>query len=215
MPHQRDGPAPQRRRQGQGTRVDERPRSLPLLNFSRKGRTTSSHRRSERRLEQSGRANSTRGRLIDLAGKRFGRLQVIARHPQRRRGCILWLCLCDCGAEHVVLGHDLRRGATRSCGCLRRALRRTHGLTKSRAYWCYHNMLQRCFNPDNPNYPNYGGRNITVCHRWLEFEGFLADMGEPPHGMSIDRVNVDGDYSAWNCQWATARMQARNRRPKT
>jgi hypothetical protein len=81
------------------------------------------------------------------------------------------------------------------------------------AYSRWVSMLQRCFNPNHKDYRYYGGRGITVCERWLDFVNFLADMGEPPPGLSLDRINVNGDYEPGNCRWATASEQVRNRRP--
>lgn len=75
-------------------------------------------------------------------------------------------------------------------------------------------MLQRCFNPHHDKYPYYGGRGITVCEDWLSFENFLADMLDPPDGLSIDRIDNDGNYERGNCRWATLSAQAANRRPR-
>ena len=130
--------------------------------------------------------------LIDLIGKQFGRWFVLAIHPTRirygRHGhavSVLWLCRCDCGTERVVFGENLRRGLTTSCGCRsrektrERSTRHGHACRGkiSSAYSRWNTMLQRCFNPNHKDYPNYGGRGITVCERWLDFLNFLADMG--------------------------------------
>jgi hypothetical protein len=161
-------------------------------------------------------------RLIDLKEQRFGRLVVVAPHPKRSRGgYAFWRCRCSCGAETIVIGNDLRAGKTRSCGCLRRETTRkrltTHGhapagnCTRIYQIWCA--MLQRCRNPNNRDYRNYGARGITVCDRWLSFVNFLIDMGEPPPGMSIDRIDVNSHYEPRNCKWSTTSEQNRNRRP--
>src|SRR5262245_17598928 len=163
----------------------------------------------------------SRGRVmtavIDIAGKRFGRWTVLVIHPERYRNRhALWLCRCEeCGTEHVVRGDTLRGGESTNCGCIPRKkqgeklgkCRRTHGMSRSRAYRCWESMLQRCFNPRNPWYSFYGGRGITVCERWLIFENFYADVGDPPPGLSLDRIDNNGNYEPSNCRWATSAVQ--------
>ncbi len=158
---------------------------------------------------------------IDILGERYGRLTVLARVAPRK-GKVTYSCRCDCGATVVTLSSYLRRGDTRSCGCLKReetVLRfTTHGHAGANKNTPTHNswraMHERCRLPSHPAFKNYGGRGIKVCSRWALFENFLLDMGERPNKLTLDRVDVNGDYEPSNCRWATHAEQVANRRPR-
>lgn len=159
------------------------------------------------------------GKFIDLTGQRFGRLLVLHYNGGIKYRAYWW-CRCDCGTEDSIQGKLLRNGHTSSCGCLHREQladrQRTHGHTvkekASRTYESWAAMVQRCTNPTNPLYANYGAVGITVCDRWLKFENFLADVGERPPSMSLDRFpNIEGGYEPGNVRWATRTEQARNK----
>lgn len=171
-------------------------------------------------------------KLIDLTGKTFGRLTVIERAESTKHGAARWRCKCDCGNEKIVIGDELRKGNTKSCGCYAKetaketALKyisgknKTHGKTGTLIYKEWSGMKRRCFNAHDKSFCNYGGRGITVCDRWRDsFEAFYDDVSILPHfgekGYSLDRIDNDGNYEPNNIRWATAKQQANNRRRKT
>lgn len=157
-------------------------------------------------------------------GTRYSRWEVIQESAPRFTSAGIamrqMLCRCDCGTVKIVNWRSLTSGISRSCGCLRveitKARVTTHGHSrlgyKTRTYeiWC--GMIGRCNNAKHRQFCDYGGRGIKICERWLEYPNFLADMGEIPAGMSIDRINNDANYEPSNCRLATPSQQSRNTR---
>jgi hypothetical protein len=167
------------------------------------------------------------GKAKDLTGQRFGRLIVLSQGPTRQGPGIKsewtqWWCLCDCGVEKLKGRSELIKGKTKSCGCLKReydasgrSTNRTHGYSSGRSrtptYRSWQNMKSRC-SPIYAHACDYIERGIKVCDRWKDFENFLADMGERPEGLTLDRINNEGHYEPGNCRWATSSEQAKNKR---
>jgi hypothetical protein len=164
------------------------------------------------------------GRLLkDITGQKFGRLVAIEFsriEPTQNK----WRCLCDCGNECFVDGHQLRVGKTKSCGCFRvddtTTRFTTHGDSVNGIitpeYKAWHRAKDRCSNENNPDFPAYGGRGITMCAEWQKsFIEFLKHMGRKPSPThSLGRINNDGPYAPDNCRWETPTQQANNRRQR-
>ena len=166
------------------------------------------------------------GKKLNLTNKKFGRLTAIENTGKRgSNNRFIWLCKCECGKYKEVNSKDLLRKHTKSCGCLNNEKRtqtgkstKTHGHTCDRkqtlTYNSWMSMKYRCLNPKQKGYEYWGGRGITICERWMKFENFLEDMGERPEGMTLDRIDNDGNYEHSNCKWSTLKEQNNNRRNK-
>jgi len=151
----------------------------------------------------------------DLTKIKFTRLQPIKVIGKTKKNSLIWLCKCDCGKYTKVVADDLRKGSTKSCGCLRRERFLTHNKSDSRIYHIWSAMKSRCYNKNNLRYNDYGGRGIKVCKEWKDdFMNFytwtMANGYE--ENLSIDRINNDGDYEPNNCRWTTIKEQNQHTR---
>lgn len=147
---------------------------------------------------------------IDLTGKRFGKLTVVAEHPERKGHAIMWVCKCDCGNTKLINGNNLRQGKSTTCGCSTRS----HGMRFTRLWSIWDGMMKRCYNPRHKWFKRYGGRGITICDEWLqnhgEFFSWALSNGYKD-GLTIDRIDVDKGYCPENCRWVDMKTQLNNR----
>lgn len=156
--------------------------------------------------------------LKELLGKIFGRLKVISRYGSDKHHRATWLCKCSCGKETIVNSHNLLHGITKSCGCLSHDKlvnrNKSHGFSKTPIYKIWTGMKKRCLNKNDKRYESYGGRGISVCTEWLQFEVFYNWSVQSGYkdGLQIDRIDNDKGYSPKNCRWVTSLQQACNKR---
>ena len=158
----------------------------------------------------------------DLTGQRFGRLVVLSENGRNNNGNVCWKCQCDCGKKCIISSNRLVKGDTKSCGCIKKENAKKAAVKHNQSskvnytpvYKTWQAMIQRCYNPNSPNYLYYGSRGIKVCERWWSFENFYVDVGDRPKGKTLDRKNPDDDYNPINWRWATPQEQAQTKKIK-
>ncbi|ALA07738.1 hypothetical protein BC01_159 [Bacillus phage BC01] len=171
-------------------------------------------------------ARKRTGKPKDITGQRFGKLVAVKITGKDKHHNIQWLCKCDCGNTHTVSSHYLRRGSVSSCGCLRKVLspkgdKQGHGLSSTKLYQVHTNMVQRVHNPSHPQFKDYGGRGIKICSEWdgkgqkfVNFYNWALSSGYC-EGLTLDREDVEKDYTPDNCRWVDMKTQCNNRRSNT
>jgi hypothetical protein len=151
------------------------------------------------------------GLFKDISGVQYSKLKVIKRSGTSKHGAIIWHCICDCGNEFRANGDSLKSGNTKSCGCLKRTLD-GESTRKGSLYISWRAMMRRCYENNHHAFHRYGGRGISVCERWHNFNNFRNDLGEKPEFLELDRIDNDGNYSLNNCKWSSKSEQAFNRK---
>ena len=156
------------------------------------------------------------GKKIDMIGRRYGKVVVVEETNKRdKSGTIFYLCLCDCGKQKIINGKNLRHNSTMSCGCYNLIRNKKENPDyKKPLYGIYEAIKDRCNNPNNKAYKNYGGRGIKISDEWNVFANFekWALSNGYKKGLWIDRINNDGNYAPDNCKWATPKEQQNNKR---